>query len=541
MSTVSSDSESDDMALPRLIALFPGVDIGLLSTALDRGEGDFDQAAAIVRETVGTPSETTKKARPSGSARRRERKLSNDGAIRRQEDDEELSRQLKDEEDRLFTDKIQKDYSMSENRPGTSNISRNRLHNSDTALNESPKTSMNQLASRELFANNKDDVIKSHDNLHAGFHSDDKSISRSKRLDNLIHGETFHDPAHVIEIMTRDAITEAASKSQLSSHAMSKNAALLSTGIKPSMNINDASSTRSHSVNTNLRDDESDDDEDSQQEDYDDEEGGDVYADNGGNGHKSEESLQKQIQELFSYTKEYQPEAIELFPELKCFIPDYIPAIGDIDPMIKIPTPPQLPKGQKSAEPVPDAGSLGLTVLDEPATKQSEPAVLDLQLRAASKGGNSVANQQVRSINLNFSNAPSSQAGQKALVQWVQNVHDLHVHKPPDRVEYSKRMPDIEKLMEEWPPSIDVSLSTNSIKLPTSDIDLNLADFTKLICTILDIPVNMPTPQHLSASKKVGDMSSKSHSHIESLHVLFTLYSEFKNSQHFGRTGFELI
>lgn len=181
------------------------------------------------------------------------------------------------------------------------------------------------------------------------------------------------------------------------------------------------------------------------------------------------------IQQLFSYTSEYQPEAIELFPELKCFVPDYIPAIGDIDPMIKvspfclytfqIPAPPSSVKDDAKGPIDPE---LGLVVLDEPATKQSDPAVLDLQLRAASKGlgsnNKAVANEQaVRSITLG--SGAQGQVGQKALNQWVQNVYDLHVHKPPDRVEYSKRMPDIEKLMQEWPPSIDVALSTNSVSL----------------------------------------------------------------------------
>ena len=32
----------------------------------------------------------------------------------------------------------------------------------------------------------------------------------------------------------------------------------------------------------------------------------------------------------------YQPEQIVLEPQLKCFVPGYQPAIGDIDPMIKV-------------------------------------------------------------------------------------------------------------------------------------------------------------------------------------------------------------
>lgn len=64
---------------------------------------------------------------------------------------------------------------------------------------------------------------------------------------------------------------------------------------------------------------------------------------------------------------------MELDHKLKPFIPDYIPAVGDIDAFIKIPR----PDGK--------ADSLGLSVLDEPSAKQSDPTVLDLQLRALSK------------------------------------------------------------------------------------------------------------------------------------------------------------
>lgn len=52
---------------------------------------------------------------------------------------------------------------------------------------------------------------------------------------------------------------------------------------------------------------------------------------------------------------------------------DFIPAVGDIDAFIKVPR----PDGQKD--------TLGLTVLDEPCTMQSDPAVLQLQLRAVAK------------------------------------------------------------------------------------------------------------------------------------------------------------
>jgi len=69
----------------------------------------------------------------------------------------------------------------------------------------------------------------------------------------------------------------------------------------------------------------------------------------------------------------YTPQNIELDYKLRPFIPDFIPAVGDIDAFLKIPC----PDGKSD--------SIGLTVLDEPCAKQSEPAVLHLQLRAVAK------------------------------------------------------------------------------------------------------------------------------------------------------------
>ena len=69
----------------------------------------------------------------------------------------------------------------------------------------------------------------------------------------------------------------------------------------------------------------------------------------------------------------YTPQAIELETRFKPFIPDYIPAVGDIDAFIKVPK----PDGSKELN--------GLSILDEPAARQSDPSVLDLQLRAISK------------------------------------------------------------------------------------------------------------------------------------------------------------
>ena len=84
-------------------------------------------------------------------------------------------------------------------------------------------------------------------------------------------------------------------------------------------------------------------------------------------------NVSQEIKELFNDILRYTPQAIDLETRFKPFIPEFIPAVGDIDAFIKVPR----PDGQ--------AEKTGLTVLDEPAAKQSDPSVLDLQLRAISK------------------------------------------------------------------------------------------------------------------------------------------------------------
>mmetsp|Transcript_2211 Transcript_2211/g.3117 ORF Transcript_2211/g.3117 Transcript_2211/m.3117 type:complete len:94 (+) Transcript_2211:61-342(+) len=80
-----------------------------------------------------------------------------------------------------------------------------------------------------------------------------------------------------------------------------------------------------------------------------------------------------------------------------------------------------------------------------------------------------------------------------------------------EQVHYSKSMPDVESLMQVWPEEIERLLK--DISLPPAKIDLDLKDYVRIVCAILDIPVYS--------------------SMCESLHVLFTLYSEFRNNQHF--------
>ncbi|KAI8851800.1 intraflagellar transport complex B protein 46 C terminal-domain-containing protein [Chytridium lagenaria] len=224
-------------------------------------------------------------------------------------------------------------------------------------------------------------------------------------------------------------------------------------------------------------------------------------------------AISDEMKELFQYISRYKPQEIDMEPVLKPFIPDYIPAIGDIDAFIKIPRPDGKPD------------SLGLSVLDEPAGKQSDPTVLDLHLRAVSKSSAPVP-QVVRSLD-----SVSLRSNSKPLENWIRNVKELHTAKPPPSVHYSRRMPDIEDLMQVWSPEVEQALQT--INLPSPELDMPIGNYSRLIASILDIPAPNPATSQKANAGKDGKKRPPT-STVEALHVIFTLYSEFKNSQHFG-------
>lgn len=148
-------------------------------------------------------------------------------------------------------------------------------------------------------------------------------------------------------------------------------------------------------------------------------------------------------------------------------------------------------------------------MLDEPCAKQSDPTVLDLQLRAVSKE-TTVKTTIVKSLQ-------DADKHPKEIDSWITSIGNLHRSKPPPTVHYARNMPDIESLMQEWPPEFEELLK--EVGLPSADLDCTLEEYVQIIMGILDIPVHK--------------------SKIQSLHVLFSLYSEFKNSQHFKTLAME--
>uniref|UniRef100_A0A3Q3J2V2 Intraflagellar transport protein 46 homolog n=1 Tax=Monopterus albus TaxID=43700 RepID=A0A3Q3J2V2_MONAL len=196
-----------------------------------------------------------------------------------------------------------------------------------------------------------------------------------------------------------------------------------------------------------------------------------------------------EIKELFQYITRYSPQTMELEHSLKPFIPDFIPAVGDIDAFLKVPR----PDGK--------ADGLGLLVLDEPSVKQSDPTVLSLWLSEETKQHGAA---KVTSV-------ASPQSNPRVVDSWVESISALHRSKPPASVHYSR--PDIDGLMQEWPAELEELLGR--LQLPPARLHCSLPQYTDIICSLLDIPVYS--------------------SRIQALHLLFSLYLEFRDLQHFTR------
>lgn len=203
-----------------------------------------------------------------------------------------------------------------------------------------------------------------------------------------------------------------------------------------------------------------------------------------------------EVSELFQHITRYHPHNIELDTKLKPFIPDYIPAVGEVDAFLKVPRPDNESEG------------LGLTVLDEPTINPTVPAVLEMQW-------NQIIKPPTPHI-VQVPPLPDAENNPKQILQWISNMNDIHKSRPPATVQYSKNMPDLDTLMQEWAP--DMEEAFDKIPIPGPEIEMPIQEYAKALCGLMDIPV------YKSGNKK---------SIVEALHLLFSLYATFKANPHF--------
>lgn len=199
-----------------------------------------------------------------------------------------------------------------------------------------------------------------------------------------------------------------------------------------------------------------------------------------------------EVKELFQNIIRYTPQRIELNYKLIPFVPDYIPAVGDIDAFIKVPRPDGI------------EDKIGLTVLDEPCTDQSDPAVLHLQLRNHSRSAGAAARQAV------VKRIEDAERNSKSIDKWIDDMNQLHRSKHPPGVHLNRVMPDIDGLMQQWPAQVEEKL--NELQLDLSELDCDLPQLVDVACNLLDIP-------------------TRENARLEALHTLFTLYLEIRNAE----------
>ena len=182
------------------------------------------------------------------------------------------------------------------------------------------------------------------------------------------------------------------------------------------------------------------------------------------------------LSDVFRFVEAHSPPDSALEVTLRPFLPDLVPALGAPDPLIKPPRPDGAPD------------PLGLTVLDEPAPLQSDPALLTLQLRRQARlagGGGGArgaaaeplgvladpATQPVR-LDACIQHVEALQlvggwkAGGQVAGAWADGkAGALRPPSPPRRLPQDDPsaalppgMPDLEALMQAWPPEVEAQL-----------------------------------------------------------------------------------
>ena len=201
--------------------------------------------------------------------------------------------------------------------------------------------------------------------------------------------------------------------------------------------------------------------------------------------------LPPDVVDLFNLISAYQPQEMELPTKFRPFVPDYIPCVGEIDTFCKVPRPDGIPD------------NLGTIVVDEPSAKQSNPAVVMIGLGHSSK---------VAAKSTFVDSLKNAHENPNAIDDWITQIKGLHAKKPLPTVNYSRPMPEIDVLLQAWPQEFEDVISSD-VQFPPPQIDLDIEQYVRLLCSLLDIPIYNNV--------------------IESLHVMFTLYLEFRSNQHF--------
>ncbi|XP_001997667.2 intraflagellar transport protein 46 [Drosophila grimshawi] len=213
--------------------------------------------------------------------------------------------------------------------------------------------------------------------------------------------------------------------------------------------------------------------------------------------------LQAELKEIFPYILKYTPQGIETPYHLQPFIPEYVPAVGDVDAMLKV-QPPALLQPQRQRELDEQLQRLGLMLLDEPSGAQSEPSLLNMKLRSVlsgNRGGNP------RNASYSATLVPTAKSA-KDIEKWIGEVEQVHM---TQSMFDSQPRKDIDALVEDWPRSFAMATTKNALDEAYRSClqqQISLADYVRVLC------------EHFGVD---GPMETQS-DYIHSIQTLFALY-----------------
>ena len=212
---------------------------------------------------------------------------------------------------------------------------------------------------------------------------------------------------------------------------------------------------------------------------------------------------------------------------LKPFVQDYIPAVGEVDAFLKVPR----PDGKRE--------TLGLKRLDEPCLNQSKRSYLDLLIKQFYKGKRKQHDSKIYKIE-------NAHKKSKEVLGWVNDVEELQKKKQAPSVFYSRKMPDIDSLMQPFSPQVREALEAQGAgktgpALEFADSDVPIPTLTKSLCSLIGIPVYEQKGKAGRALTEVKDFTNREQQEggngkelIESLRVMFTLYNVFDSNKQLG-------
>ncbi|RZC39347.1 intraflagellar transport protein 46 -like, partial [Asbolus verrucosus] len=136
--------------------------------------------------------------------------------------------------------------------------------------------------------------------------------------------------------------------------------------------------------------------------------------------------VNSETREVFQYITKYIPQTMNLDHRFKPFVPEFLPAVGDIDAFLKVIPPSATVAGENFAA----DQQLGLVVLDEPAANQSDSALLHLQLRAESVNTTHDSDVVVKKLD-------NVEKNTKIIDKWIKDISALHKSKSFPAVRYN--------------------------------------------------------------------------------------------------------